>query len=71
MSFDFLVNLGHLGVSHGHKQLFTVQNYENVEKDMLESKTVCSFEILKKGKQNKVSILLFSVLYLEKVNQKY
>ena len=40
LSFDFLVNLGHLGVFHGQKQLFTVQKCENVEKDMLESKTV-------------------------------
>ena len=71
LSFDFLVNLGHLGVFHGHKQLFSVQNCENVEKDMLETKTVCSFEIFKKGKQNNSSVLLFFVLYLGEVDQKY
>ena len=38
---------------------------------MLETKTVCSFEIFKTGKQNNASVLLFSVLYLGKVNQKY
>ena len=71
LSFDFLVNLGHLGVFHEHKQLFTVQKCENVEKDVLETKTVSSFEIFKTGKQNNASVLLFSVLYLGKVNQKY
>ena len=71
MYFDFLVNLGHFGVFHGHKQLFTVQKCENVSKDMLESKTVCWFEVFKEGKQDKVSTLLFSVLRLGIVNQKY
>ena len=44
MHFDFLVNFGHFGVFHRHKQLFTVQKCENVPKDLLESKTVCGFE---------------------------
>lgn len=68
---DLLVNFGHFGVFYEHKQLFTVQNFENVQKDILESKTVCSLEMFERGKQNKGSILLFSVLYLGKVNQKY
>ena len=71
MHFDFLVNFGHFGVFHRHKQLFTVQKCENVPKDLLESKTVCWFEVFKEGKQDKVSILLFSVLHLGVVNQKY
>ena len=71
MHFDFLANFGHFGVFHTHKQLFTVQKCENVPKDLLESKTVCWFEVFKEGKQDKVSILLFSVLHLGIVNQKY
>ena len=45
--FDFLANFGHFGVFHRHKQLFTVQKCENVPKDLLESKTVCWFEVFK------------------------
>ena len=71
MHFDFLANFGHFGVFHRHKQLFTVQKCENVPKDLLESKTVCWFEVFKEGKQDKVSILLFSVLRLGIVKQKY
>ena len=37
----------------------------------MESKTVCWFEVFKEGRQDKVSILLFSVLYVGIVNQKY
>ena len=69
--FDFLANFGHFGVFHRHKKLFTVQKCENVRKDLLESKTVCWFEVFKEGKQDKVSILLFSVLRLGIVKQKY
>ena len=69
MHFDFLVNFGHYGVFH--KQLFTVQKCENVSNDMLESKTVCWFEVFKEGKQDKITILLFSVLRPGIVNQKY
>ena len=71
MHFDFLVNFGRFGVFHRHKELFTVQKCENVPKDLLESKTVCWFEVLTEGRQDKVSILLFSVLRLGIVNQKY
>ena len=46
MHFDFLVNFGHFGVFHRHKQLFTVQKCEKV---LLESKTVCWFEVFKEG----------------------
>ena len=69
--FYFLANFGHFGVFPRHKPLFTVHKYENVPKDLLESKTVCWFEVFKEGKQDKVSILLFSVLHLGIVNQKY
>ena len=62
LSFDFLVNLGHLGVFHEHKQLFTVQNCENVEKDMLETKTASSFEIFLR-QENKIMHRFYCFLY--------
>ena len=44
---------------------FGEKNYENIQKDMLESKQFVRLRYLRK---ENVSILLFSVLYLGNVN---
>ena len=69
--FGFSSKFKTFGLFQWTQTVVSSEKCENVEKDMLETKTVCSFEIFKKRKQNNASVLLFSVLHLGEVNQNY